>query len=72
MPSRPQNENQVLDLPISEGIDLTRLISQVAIHYLKCSLAQQTGGNKTQAAKLLGFSNYQTFTNWLKKYGVGN
>ena len=27
-------------------------------------------GNKTQAAELVGLSNYQTFTNWMNKYGV--
>lgn len=28
-----------------------------------------TGGNKTRAAKLLGFGNPTTLTNWLKKQG---
>ena len=30
---------------------------------------QLTGGNKARAARLLGFGNATTLTNWLKKYG---
>ena len=29
-----------------------------------------TGGNKTRAARLLGFGNPTTLTNWLKKHGL--
>ena len=54
-----------------QGIDLDEIISRVSRHYLERSL-QQTGGNKSQAASLLGFSNYQTFSNWLKKYEVAS
>jgi DNA-binding protein Fis len=32
---------------------------------------QHTAGNKTRAAKLLGFGNPTTLTNWLRKHGVG-
>jgi DNA-binding protein Fis len=28
-----------------------------------------TNGNKTRAAKLLGFGNPTTLTNWLKRHG---
>ena len=70
-PSHIKDKNNILDRPISDGIDLNGLISQVARHYLERAMVQ-TSGNKTQSAKLLGFSNYQTFTNWLKRYGVEN
>jgi len=29
---------------------------------------EQSRGNKTEAAKLLGLGSYQTLTNWLLKY----
>lgn len=31
---------------------------------------RHTAGNKTRAAKLLGFGNSTTLTNWLRKHGV--
>jgi DNA-binding NtrC family response regulator len=57
--------NRSLDL----GVNLTELIETVAVHYLKRAMGKHDG-NKTQAAKTLGMSNYQTLTNWLKKYGL--
>jgi DNA-binding protein Fis len=39
------------------------------VHYLERALIE-TRGNKTRTAKILGLSNYQTLTNWLKKYGL--
>jgi transcriptional regulator with PAS, ATPase and Fis domain len=44
-------------------------MEKLAQHYLKRALVE-VNGSKTKAAELLGFSNYQTFTNWLKKYRV--
>jgi transcriptional regulator with PAS, ATPase and Fis domain len=41
----------------------------VARHYLQRAL-EQTKRNKTQAAALLGFRNYQTLNNWMEKYEV--
>jgi DNA-binding NtrC family response regulator len=54
---------------IEEGIDLTGLLGEIAARYIRDALAVSQG-NKTQAAKLLGLSNYQTLNNWMKKYGV--
>ena len=34
------------------------------------SKKQVAGNNKSKAAKILGFQNYQTLDNWLKKYAV--
>jgi len=31
---------------------------------------EATGGNKARAAKLLGFGNATTLTNWLMRHGV--
>ena len=55
--------------PLDNGINLSNLMEKLAQHYLKRALTE-ANGNKTKAADLLGFSNYQTFTNWLKKYHV--
>lgn len=59
----------LLGKPVTDGINLMNLMEKLAQHYLKRALAE-TNGNKSRAAELLGFSNYQTFTNWLKKYRV--
>ena len=44
-------------------------MASVARHYLSRAL-EETGGNKSRAARLVGLPSYQTFTNWIKKYGV--
>ena len=45
------------------------MISEVARHYLARAM-EETGENKSKAAKKLGLPNYQTLTNWLVKYGL--
>lgn len=62
-------ESDILNRPMGEGFDLQELLGIVARHYLGRAV-DDAHGNKTQAAKMLGLSNYQTLTNWLKKYGV--
>lgn len=57
----------ILDRPIEQGIDLDEIIGEVSLHYLERAM-NSSGGNKSKAAKLLGFKNYQTLTNKLKKY----
>ena len=42
-------------------------MADVARHYLDRAM-EQSHGNKTEAAKLLGLGSYQTLTNWLLKY----
>ena len=46
---------------------LEELMAEVARHYL--SRAFEHTKNKTKAAELLGLGSYQTFTNWVEKYG---
>ena len=65
----PPDCGRLLDRPIDDGLDLPALQSEVARHYLKRGL-EVAGGNKTQAAELLGLSSYQTLTNWMRKHGV--
>ena len=62
-------DDGLLGKPLDDGINLLNLMEKLAQHYLKRALAE-VNGSKTKAAELLGFSNYQTFTNWLKKYRV--
>lgn len=60
---------QVLGRGLSGGVDLTEIMADVARHYLSRAMSE-AGGNKTKAAQMLGLTNYQTLTNWLKKYGL--
>jgi transcriptional regulator with PAS, ATPase and Fis domain len=62
--------NEILGRPISEGFCLEDIMGEVARHYLQRAL-DETQGKKKAAAELLGFSNYQTFDNWVKRYGSG-
>ena len=59
----------LLGRPLGEGLDLRVLQAELARHYLERALAE-AGGNKTRAAELVGLPSYQTFTNWMEKYGI--
>ncbi len=54
----------LLDQP---DFKLDNLLGNIAVEYIEEAL-KKTGGNKSRASKLLGFSNYQTLNNWLQKY----
>ena len=41
----------------------------MARHYLQRAL-EETQGNKTRAAEMLGFASYQKLNYWLEKYEV--
>ncbi|MBK1646718.1 AAA family ATPase [Thiocapsa imhoffii] len=68
-PGQEVREDPILSRDVRHGLDLTGVIEQVARHYLAQAM-QVTGNNKARAAKLLGFGNATTLTNWLKRYGV--
>lgn len=68
-PKALQGDDGILNRPVESGIDLEALMTQVARHYIERAL-DHTRNNKTQASKLLGFGNYQTFTNWMNRYGI--
>lgn len=68
LPTAPQ-QDPILDKDITEGVNLPEIIKQVSRHYLQQAM-RSTGGNKTRAAELLNLPNYQTLTNWLKKYRI--
>ena len=66
---RPPVSGGVLNRPLDEDLVLPDLLAEVARHYLSRAMAE-AGGNKTEAARLVGLPSYQTLTNWLKKYKV--
>jgi transcriptional regulator with GAF, ATPase, and Fis domain len=59
----------VLNRNLGKDLDLSVLLAEVARHYLSRAY-EEAEGNKSSACKLVGLPNYQTFTNWMKKYGV--
>ncbi len=61
------SEEQVLNKDLNQPIEINKIISQVARHYLDRAM-EQTAGNKAQAARLLGLNNATTMSNWLKKF----
>lgn len=68
-PKSVPGAESILNRPVESGVELEALMAQVARHYIERAL-DHTRNNKTHAAKLLGFGNYQTFTNWMNRYGV--
>ena len=69
MPAPEKTGDRILGLNVSDGVDLQDIIAKVARHYLKRAL-DETGGNKSKAADLLGLGSYQTLNNWVEKYAV--
>ena len=69
LPAIDRKDSGILDRPLGDGLNLPNLLALVARHYLVRAL-DEAYGNKTQAARLVGLSSYQTFTNWLTKYDV--
>jgi transcriptional regulator with PAS, ATPase and Fis domain len=67
LPVASAKTRTVLDKPLGEGLDLRAILKDVAQHYLGRAL-DETAGNKTRAARMLGLPSYQTLTNWLKRY----
>jgi DNA-binding NtrC family response regulator len=63
----PDDDAAILERPIGNGFSLRDLLGTVASHYLERAM-RDAGGVKAKAAKLLGFEQYQTLTNWLNKY----
>jgi DNA-binding NtrC family response regulator len=61
--------DSVMNHPIERGVDIQSIVGIVVKHYLQKAI-EVAHGNKSRAAELVGLSNYQTFTNWMRKYGV--
>jgi transcriptional regulator with PAS, ATPase and Fis domain len=59
----------LLNRPLGNGFDIQELLAEVSRNYLKQAL-HEANNNKSEAAKLVGLPSYQTFTNWMIKYGI--
>ncbi len=64
-----QQTEHVLNRSIADGFNIQEVMSEVARHYLQRGM-DECGGNKSKTAKILGLPNYQTLSNWLKKYDL--
>jgi DNA-binding NtrC family response regulator len=62
---------EILNRPLGDGLDLRKLLEEVGLHYLRRAM-EESRGNKTEAAKLVGLPSYQTLSNWLSRYGLAN
>ncbi len=64
------NETNSLHRPVlSNGLTLQDYLDEIARDCIKQTL-QKTGWRKAGAAKLLGFTNHQTLSNWMKRLGM--
>ncbi len=61
--------DELLNRSLGNGFSLPDLLAEVARNYLKRAAAE-SGKNKTVMARLLGLPNYQTLSNWMKRYEV--
>lgn len=59
----------VLERPLGNGFNLNEHINSIRKHYLRRAL-DESNGNKTQAARLLGMKHYQTLDAQLKTLKV--
>jgi DNA-binding NtrC family response regulator len=64
-----KDRDRILNRNLGKGFNLPDILADIACHYLKRAVAE-SNGNKTKIATLLGLSNYQTVSNWLKKYRI--
>ena len=69
LPSFRPKADSYVPASLDEPINLQELCGNLVKNYLKLAL-KKSGGNKTKAAQLLGVPNYQTLSNWIKKYGI--
>jgi transcriptional regulator with GAF, ATPase, and Fis domain len=70
LPAHKHAPESILDRPLG-NVQLNDVLSEVARHYLTRAL-EASHGNKVEAAKLVGLSSYQTFTNWVARYGIND
>lgn len=61
--------DSILNRSLGNNLNLPSVIGEVARHYLSRAY-DEADKNKSAACKLVGLPNYQTFTNWMNKYGV--
>ncbi len=62
-------KDNILNKELSKEFNLQAVMTEVAKHYIEKAL-NVNNGHKTKAAENLGLKNYQTLTNWMKKYNI--
>lgn len=58
--------DRVLGRPLGEGLNVPELLADVELEYIDRAM-EEAGGNKTEAAKLLGYKSYQALDYRMKK-----
>ncbi|PNU18525.1 AAA family ATPase [Geothermobacter hydrogeniphilus] len=69
LPGITEDKDDILSRPLGEGFNIQELQAFLSSHYIRRAL-EESGGNKSRAAALLGLKNYQTLNNWMVKYEV--
>lgn len=69
IPSNATPQSNALDRTLGEGFNLEDHLNDIHRHYLRRAMSE-SGGVKTQAARLLGIENYQTLDAQLKRLDV--
>jgi len=64
-----KRRNDVYDRSLGHGFNLQELLADVTRYYLAQAM-KEANHNKSEAARLLGMTSYQTLTNWLSKHKV--
>jgi len=59
----------ILEHPLGDGFDLEEHLKSIQRHYLRRAM-QESQGVKVEAARLLGYKNYQTLSAQLERLGV--
>jgi transcriptional regulator with PAS, ATPase and Fis domain len=65
LPINTTENDELLNRPLGEDFKLQNILDQISSSYIKRAL-KETGGNKSKAAKLLGFESHQTLSNRMK------
>ncbi len=60
---------KVLEHPLGDGFDLEEHLKSIQRHYLRRAM-EESRGIKAEAARLLGYKNYQTLAAQLERLGV--
>jgi transcriptional regulator with PAS, ATPase and Fis domain len=69
LPIEMNNKRDILEKELDDHFNLQETLDFIASHYIERAM-DKTHRNKTQAADVLGMSNYQTLNNWIKRLGL--
>ncbi|MEE9391947.1 MAG: sigma-54 dependent transcriptional regulator [Planctomycetota bacterium] len=69
LPAIAASASDILGRSLGTDLDLDVVLGVVERHYIERAI-EEAAGNKSNAAKLLGLSSYQTLSNRMKKHGI--